>query len=415
MTDLALYYPYIHVRDDAWLKAAALYWPRLGRLAPRNWPRYDSEVARALNGELGFLVNVDPRLYAPGVSAAFQELLRRDLDALRARYALPPECRPSRGGDADAYFAAAPPIFPDGSSLEWLHLDKVSQGLVRDLVAAGLAVEEWGHPFHQSVLFPPGDGPSPVVESVQWLGMHPALVRVYSVALADAVAEANRMRPVTDQDDVYGALSGWTVDELAAVLLADEAGGDGGKAPPRPDAEAVAASYAVLAVRTVVPKGLEHVPVKKVIKARRALAGEFHAFRAHLEALAPVFAELAEIPDPAVLRARLELLVERELTLPTADLERALTQLGLEPAKGVLSLSSPQLPALAGAALTAAGLPPVVGQAGHVAAQLVGATAGTRRSSAQQRRTAAGYLLGLRERLEPRGVVDRFRRLLTRA
>ena len=26
MTDIALYYPYIHIRDDRWLKAAALYW-----------------------------------------------------------------------------------------------------------------------------------------------------------------------------------------------------------------------------------------------------------------------------------------------------------------------------------------------------------------------------------------------------
>jgi hypothetical protein len=31
---IALYYPYIHIRDDNWLKAAALYWPRIARLAP---------------------------------------------------------------------------------------------------------------------------------------------------------------------------------------------------------------------------------------------------------------------------------------------------------------------------------------------------------------------------------------------
>lgn len=29
MPDIALYYPYTHVRDDAWLKAAALYLPKL--------------------------------------------------------------------------------------------------------------------------------------------------------------------------------------------------------------------------------------------------------------------------------------------------------------------------------------------------------------------------------------------------
>jgi hypothetical protein len=33
MPDVALYYPWTRVRDGTWLKAAALYWPRLAVLA----------------------------------------------------------------------------------------------------------------------------------------------------------------------------------------------------------------------------------------------------------------------------------------------------------------------------------------------------------------------------------------------
>ena len=38
MPDIALYYPYTHVRDESWLKAAALYLPKLALLAPRDYP-----------------------------------------------------------------------------------------------------------------------------------------------------------------------------------------------------------------------------------------------------------------------------------------------------------------------------------------------------------------------------------------
>jgi hypothetical protein len=48
MPDIALYYPYSHVRDDAWLKAAALYLPKLALVAPRDYPFSFSRTARIL-------------------------------------------------------------------------------------------------------------------------------------------------------------------------------------------------------------------------------------------------------------------------------------------------------------------------------------------------------------------------------
>jgi hypothetical protein len=29
MPRMAIHYPYIHIRDESWLKVAALYWPRM--------------------------------------------------------------------------------------------------------------------------------------------------------------------------------------------------------------------------------------------------------------------------------------------------------------------------------------------------------------------------------------------------
>lgn len=47
MQQPALYFPYVHIRDDEWLKAAALYWPSVRRLVPHGYAKRDSATARA--------------------------------------------------------------------------------------------------------------------------------------------------------------------------------------------------------------------------------------------------------------------------------------------------------------------------------------------------------------------------------
>jgi len=43
----ALYYPFIHFKDDRWLKLSALYWDRIGRIVPSAYRTEDSETVRA--------------------------------------------------------------------------------------------------------------------------------------------------------------------------------------------------------------------------------------------------------------------------------------------------------------------------------------------------------------------------------
>ena len=54
-----------------------------------------------------------------------------------------------------------------------------------------------------------------------WLRMHPEITAVYLCALAEQVAIRERLHPVTDQPGAHAALSGWTVDRVAQVLLWD--------------------------------------------------------------------------------------------------------------------------------------------------------------------------------------------------
>ena len=391
MPDIALYYPYTHIRHKAWLKAAALYLPRLALIAPPGYPRRLSHTADVLRQELDFLVDVDPTHRAPQVAAEFLELINDHHQALRARYAwpdeLPADLFASVAADGMACGDPFHPGFDD--KVEWIHVGKVPSGLVDALVETNLCA-------------PSKDG--------MWVAMHPRLGAIYLAALADRVARANDMPTVTDQSFAYGTLNDWGMDTLAQVLLDDDASIQVSRS-----GDEVTALYAALAIQTVVPEGLEDIPIAKIVEVRRKLAAEFDAFSAHLDSLSDQFAAFAKAEDPTVLQVRLQLLLERDLRRPTADLDKGLRRLGLQPARAVFGIKSLELPLVASAAVSGIGLPMAVADGGVMAAQILAISVQARRMAAEQRLSAAGYLLGLRKELNPVGVMERLRKTLHRA
>lgn len=392
MPDIALYYPYTHVRDESWLKAAALYLPKLALLTPRDYPFRFSTTAQVLRDELDFLVAVDPGRRAHAVSTEFLELLNRDAAALVTRYAwheFPEELYDIVGPDGDRCFTHGRNRHGD-VNVEWVHLGKVSPDLVDGLVETRLGVPNANR---------------------MWIALHPRLGAIYLSALADQVARANGMPVVTDQVSSYGTLNGWSLDTLARVLLGDE-----GETPDadRPKGE-IATLYAAMAIKAVVPAGIETLPAEKIAEIRHKLAPEFDAFCAHLDSLTEQFTELARIEDPGVLHARLTIMAERDLLRPTVDLDRGLRGLKLQPARAVMAMKSFELPAVAAAAVSGVGLPVAAGQAGIAAAQFIASSIQARQIAEERRRSAAGYLLGIRGELNPTGVVERIRRMFRRA
>jgi hypothetical protein len=389
MPDLALYYPYIHVRDDAWLKAAALHWPKLARLLPHGYQAEDSYVARALNDEMAFLVDIDPGGHVGHVADDFWDLLDEDLDVLRTRYRLPSEPPGDLASNAQSGVDYSSGGVDSASSRPaYIHLSKVPPSLVRRLVAADLARTGIGR------------------QGYTWIQMHKDLTAVYMTHLADQVARSNDMSVVTDQPGLHGLLNGWRTKRLAEVLL----DGDFRPSAGAGDAEQLEETYAVLAIRTYVPANLATVPVERIVKAREVLLPEFHAFRDHLESLHGHFAEIAQVQDPNVREAKLQILLESKVRVPGADLEQTLRKLGFEPAQAVLSAKTPALPAV----VSALGVPALVAHGAMVAGGFVSAVVAGERAASAERRNAHGYLLGLREELDPRGVVDRLRRTFRR-
>jgi len=39
-----LYYPFIHFKDEAWLKLTALYWDQMVRIVPKKYELHDSDT-----------------------------------------------------------------------------------------------------------------------------------------------------------------------------------------------------------------------------------------------------------------------------------------------------------------------------------------------------------------------------------
>lgn len=367
MRPLPLYYPYIFIRRPDWLRACALYWPRLAVLRPEGFhpgdPR-EGEVGRALRDELGFFLDINPAPYVSHASDELLSLIDRDEAELRARY-----------GEGDQKF--------DGTG--FVMDTQLSDDLRSSLLAAGLARA-------------PGDVAGP-----PWLDMHPRLARAYTNLLMSRIADANELALVTDQAETHVA----PVD-IADTLLADF------DLLSSRNPEEVASAYSVAAIQTVVPAELEQIPVQKIIAARRELAEQFDAFRTHLDELSRHFAELATVADPAVLHARVEMLVHDQLRGPVNDLRRELRSLGMRPAQALLSLKTLTPPTVVAAIGGIAGIPSAVTAAGTAAACVIGVAHVARHDGKVKKRSPAGYLLGLDRMLTPQTLTDRARAIVSR-
>ncbi|MFI7279379.1 DUF6236 family protein [Micromonospora chersina] len=376
MSDIALYHPYVEFQDEAWLKGAVLYWPKIARMRPWSHPaRPDSATVRELREALDCIVDV--RLW-PGhgpleqVDKLFYGFLDRHLAELRPRYGV------ARLGIDPVVDERSRPRDPRLASV---HPDKMSWRLADRLAEEGLLFR-LDHLRADGRRMRSGD-----------LALHRDLATLYLAVLADAVAGANRMATVTDLPATLATSGGWTIESMAAALLAETS--------PAPDARPEPAqAFAVLALSVAVPGDLDDVPVRRIVEARRHLQPELLAYRAYLDSLAPALTDLAAVPDPAVRAAHLQVMVEREITHRLDATRRELTKLGFEPARALLTtqtLVPPAVLALLGGALE---LPPVVTGSGAVAAGVLGATAGMLGGRHQARRShPTGYLLRLRREL----------------
>jgi hypothetical protein len=379
-----LYFPYVHVRDENWLKAVALYWPSVSRLVPHGYVKRDSPAAQAL-AEAGFLRDHEPGQLVPAALDDLLVTMRRNAEALESGFSLE---RAELDGDGDRFRDCLPAR--ESSALGWIHSSKFPPGAVDYFTRRGLA--RVGRE---------GELDRHCGRPAEWLGLHPALAGAYMTALATQVSGSAYWEPLTDQHDLRAATPNDDVQCAVRLLL-------GSDSAPAREAAAVEA-YVMLAFQYVRPKHLEEVPIDTILRCREDLAEELAAFRRHVAAQRQELVELASVP---VADRRLELFaehVQQTVEVPLRQLEKGMKLHRLDPTRSLVMTSSLAPPLALNAVL---GVGSAVGNAvGAVAAvgnawwQVHGLRAKAKAGS------PVGYLLDVRDRLEPKTLAKRARKV----
>lgn len=345
MARRCLYYPFIHVRDEAWLKLSALYWDDMTRIVPKSYTPRDTRDVRSLE-DAGVLKRIDPANYEEPVGELFSLLLERHAHKLAARYDVSqrdawPENRERFGLNAGR---------TSSSSLAFIHGSKLEPALTEQLLRRKLAL------------------PS---RDRRWLGMHPAIVRAYMIALAAEIACRRGLQPVSDNVTHLSGVASCTVEDLAKSLFGDlnlskkrpfRAGGPSAKA-----LDVAEERVAFVTLRAVLPQRLDAVPVKRILELRSEHADARHAFHAYVEDVRKQLAT-GNIVDAEALDEHIRLEYDKRLKPALTEMSRGLRSLGVGtflgtfgvavalPVGSMLSVSPSAAVALAGAGVGIAAL-----------------------------------------------------------
>ncbi|WP_448333790.1 DUF6236 family protein [Streptomyces sp. DSM 41534] len=378
---------YIHCRDERWLKTAALYWPRLARVVPQDYPVADSDTVKELHDGLGLMMPVPPTATAEAIAPYFLQALREHEAAL-GRYRLEPAMRrPVVSVNAEPR-ARWEQLLNHGHSgrhqLAGFHEDEVVPQLRDALIDSDLAVSTVRSSISGQL-------------DVRWLAMRPDLAWIYKCVFTQVLARSTRYTPVTDQHASHSALTeaDWNSERVARLLLGED------DAPEdKPD---LVDAIGMMSVRLVIPQDIDAVPVKKIVELRKRHKTEFDRFTQAVNSAATDFRDaLGDIEDPEALRQHLSLKVSGSFEAPLEELRRAMHGLKVNTTFSALG-SKFGLGTMATVALAAlpAGMPLVTAGASAVfgVAALWRNAAQTR--DAHMNTSPTAYLLRLEKELRP--------------
>ena len=249
-----------------------------------------------------------------------------------------------------------------------------------------------------------------------WL-RNPDLARVYMSALAEDVAAGNRLQPITDDRDVYAVGAGWTRRRMRSLLLpAHEPDGDADAAELEEDYREygvdrsnISEMIGMIAIKAVVPRAIDRIPVGRIIELRQRFGPQFLAFRDVVDSLAVEIEEnVRSVQDSTVFRAYVEQLAQGRILEPARQLRDEMHRLKIDTATTTLTFKY-EMPTLAG--LAAGGLfaqQPALAGGTAVAAGILGIARGARHHAWEARdRSPVSYLMLLQDELDPGSVLKR--------
>lgn len=379
----ALYYPYIHFKNDAWLKLSALYWDKVHRIVPNDYATHDSDTVKSLGS---FVDTIRPDGAHPAFGKAFVEFISRYAPKLREKYSLlhrahwpvlPETQRPPMAGGTSG----------TDLRLGYVFYEKIDGEVRVALEQSGLALTD--------------------EHDERWIGMHPRLAWVYMTALAEQIAGERGLRPLTDETRDHVAASGLSPERLAQALL-----GDAELVDTMPSASEVESVLVSVAFKAVVPVNLGDLDVGKILAFREKYPKERTEFQKAASDLLKSSDWLKTIHDPKVLEQRLRDEYDKMWADRLRDLRAQLDEVGISTLFSCFNVKTVVPAGIAGAA--AVMNLPFNAIAAGAATVAVGAIAALKdkRKTAQEALEASPmtYLYRMERDLAPKELWERVRR-----
>lgn len=375
----ALYYPFIHFKDDRWLKLSALYWDSIARVVPKTYRTDDSAVVKALSGD--YIKTLRPTLVRAECGRTFIEFLSRYKDALREDYWVGNSLRWPKVPLAERPPEAGGPSGSD-ERMAYVFYEKLSPTLSDAMIDSGLAIPD-GY-----------DG--------RWIGMHPDLARVYAAMVADALSRERALCPLTDNPAHHLAMAGCTVERLAELLL-------GTKLPPAPmrgrQGAELESTAAFLAFETVLWRNVDDTSPEQILEFRTKHLGARGAFHEYLGDFLEKRRWLEGVSDPRALEDALKHEYTKDLRPKLDALTAKLKHANFDAVNATLVMQV-AAPALAGLAL-GDGLSPVVGAGTGFALGLIKVTKDLKKARAEALDgSPVAYLFHAQRDLGPRDAIQ---------
>ncbi|MBP2329445.1 hypothetical protein JOF56_009830 [Kibdelosporangium banguiense] len=312
VSGFGLYYPHVHFRDAAWLKNAALHWDRLDRFsaddAESTLPSLSqAEIELAAAGFIGHITPKTRQLERAG----------REFESVLA------DVNPGdRRQSPDEYDMA-------NGVAAW----KMSNSLVERLIDSGLGQLEHGR-----------------------LRMNPTLAHAYLLVLGRQLARERGSCLVAD-NEFEQAASTMAAKRLVAGMLNQP------NLPVSPEEQKVLLLN--IAITTALPRGIDDIPPREIIRFREKYADRRVEFREAVTGMVKEATELEDIADRQILIDHLQARYDTRIRPKLEQLERAMRHHGwLNTTLGAVNIQAATPSVATGALALLAFQPPPAASAG---------------------------------------------------
>jgi hypothetical protein len=286
----ALYFPYINIKDLGWLKTAALYCAGIDRIVPPSVHPGDLDeehrgVIDQFNERESFISNISPLESAELASDVF------------ARHILPKLVKEKK---RNKYLHELGLKIPEKEGRR-IHFDKVNYDLRRRLERENLAMQDI-RPNHKD-----------------WLHFEPATFALYMTTLANTIAGERQIPMVTDDPAFQPLIQGLQEKPIRV--------------------EDTGFQLASIVIKSVVPKDIDNIPVKKIIEFRERYSDERHLFYYEVNKLVK---DAGGIQNQETLEYFLRER-DKDIRIAVRNLERAMKGMKFGTFLGVLSIGAPKV------------------------------------------------------------------------